>query len=173
MFPNVPKQKRWIREDPPFGLVRATFSSGDRIRTCDLWVMSQPVAVSPNPFRLKRAAHADSPGLSITRSLTPISVIAPCFVHKSVHNTISSQCSHLGGTGTPVICWRRPVPIRSFRSTSRQVSLCVLGRRQLRPLDPQSAMSRFHASQHGADIALTSLNRSGHLPQSQRVSRGL
>ena len=67
----------------------------------------------------------------------------------------------------------KAVPIRSFRSTSRQVSLCVLGRRQLRPLDPQSAMSRFHASQHGADIALTSLNRSGHLPQSQRVSRGL
>ena len=40
-FTNVHKQERWIREDPPFGLVRATFfSSGDRIRTCDLWVMS-------------------------------------------------------------------------------------------------------------------------------------
>jgi hypothetical protein len=32
-------------------------SSGDPIRTYDLWVMSQPVAFSPNAFRLKRAAH--------------------------------------------------------------------------------------------------------------------
>ena len=37
----------------PFGLVRATFfSSGDRIRTCDLWVMSEPVAVSLSTFGL-------------------------------------------------------------------------------------------------------------------------
>jgi hypothetical protein len=38
----------------PFPLVAGTLvagtvsGSGDRIRTCDLWVMSQPVAVSPN-----------------------------------------------------------------------------------------------------------------------------
>jgi hypothetical protein len=38
----------------PFDLVRATFfSSGDRIRTCDLWVMSEPVAVSPSAVGLK------------------------------------------------------------------------------------------------------------------------
>ena len=44
--------------------------SGDRTER-DLWVMSQPVAISPNPFRLKRAAHTDSPGLGITPHLTP------------------------------------------------------------------------------------------------------
>ena len=71
---------RWWR---PAGVIFA--GSEDRIRTCGLWVMSQSVAFSPNPFRLKRAAHADSPGVGITPNPT-ISVIAPCFVHKSVHN---------------------------------------------------------------------------------------
>ena len=55
----------------PFGLVRATFfSSGDRIRTCDLWVMSQPVAVSNRPSGLKGAGHAESPVAAITPRIT-------------------------------------------------------------------------------------------------------
>src|SRR5258705_12429118 len=44
------------------GLVRRTLlSSGDRIRTCDLWVMSQPVPVSRLSAGLKSAGHDRSP----------------------------------------------------------------------------------------------------------------
>ena len=52
---------------PPdaFPLVART----NRIR--DLWVMSQPVAVTSHLLRLKRAGHEESPGPAITPRLTP------------------------------------------------------------------------------------------------------
>jgi len=41
--------------------VAISFSSGDRIRTCDLWVMSQPVAVSSRLARLKEQVTINRP----------------------------------------------------------------------------------------------------------------
>jgi hypothetical protein len=58
-MPNGP------RRELPGGVLPG---SGDRIRTGDLWVMSQPVAIAPNAIRLKRARHdrfaRPSPGSS-------------------------------------------------------------------------------------------------------------
>ncbi|MDT5307498.1 MAG: hypothetical protein QOE48_3176 [Mycobacterium sp.] len=52
----------------PFGLVRATScSSGDRIRTCDLWVMSQWTGVALGPARLKCAGQVWSAISAITQ----------------------------------------------------------------------------------------------------------
>ena len=42
-------------------------TGGDRIRTCDLWVISQPVAVSNRPSGLKGAGHAESPVAAMGR----------------------------------------------------------------------------------------------------------
>src|ERR1700694_809860 len=67
-FPSVPRTKwppahaggRLAWSEPPF------FSSGDRIRTCDLWVMSEPVPVPHHHAGLKRAGHDQSPVQAIT-----------------------------------------------------------------------------------------------------------
>ena len=45
--------------------------SGDRIRTCDLWVMSQPVAGSHRLARLKPAGYDSSTVQAITPHSTP------------------------------------------------------------------------------------------------------
>src|ERR1700687_996129 len=56
-------------------LPQNAFSSGDRIRTCDLWVMSEPVAVSRDTPGLIPAGHprsavqAVSPGLACSHLL--------------------------------------------------------------------------------------------------------
>ena len=50
---NFPKEHEMAPGESP-GAIFA--GSGDRIRTCDLWVMSQPVAVSPDTLGLKPAA---------------------------------------------------------------------------------------------------------------------
>jgi hypothetical protein len=54
---NVHKSVHNRRENGPRGRTSGAISasSGDRIRTCDLWVMSRPVAVSRIPRRLIRA----------------------------------------------------------------------------------------------------------------------
>ena len=59
MFPNTfPSGMKTAPEKSP-GAVST--GSGDRIRTCDLWVMSQPVAVSSRAVRLICAGHEESP----------------------------------------------------------------------------------------------------------------
>ena len=69
----------------PFPVVRDhCLSSGDRIRTCDLWVMSQPVAVSRRVPRLKPAGHQELRAEVITSRSTPsrqlrrVSFTNPC-----------------------------------------------------------------------------------------------
>jgi hypothetical protein len=59
--------------------------SGDRTER-DLWVMSQPVAVSPNAIRLKRARHDRFARPSHRAASHPISAVTPRFVHTSIHN---------------------------------------------------------------------------------------
>jgi hypothetical protein len=59
--------------------------SGDRTER-DLWVMSQPVAVSPNAIRLKRARHDQFARPSHRAASHPISAVTPRFVHTSIHN---------------------------------------------------------------------------------------
>jgi hypothetical protein len=51
---------------------RATFLvAGTGFRTCDLWVMSQPVAVSSRLAGLKRRGHDESPDRAIARHVSP------------------------------------------------------------------------------------------------------
>jgi hypothetical protein len=60
--------------------------SGDRIRTCDLWVMSQPVAVSRGRPRLKPAGHDE---LRV-QAVTPHSTPSPQLRHVSFPNPFPS-----------------------------------------------------------------------------------
>jgi hypothetical protein len=59
--PNVSKHASIRHGNDPWekspGAVSA--ASGDRIRTCDLWVMSPPFAVSPGAPRLIVPGHGD------------------------------------------------------------------------------------------------------------------
>ena len=69
-------------EVAPLGAISA--GSGDRIRTCDLWVMSQPVAVSRRRPRLKPAGHDGLCVQALTSRCTRSRQLRRRFVPKSV-----------------------------------------------------------------------------------------
>jgi hypothetical protein len=82
MFPNTSTSgMKMAPEVRTSGAISA--GSGDRIRTCDLWVMSQPVPVSHGLPGLKRAGHDQPPVPAITvrltssRQLRPVSFTNP------------------------------------------------------------------------------------------------
>jgi hypothetical protein len=115
--------------------------SGDRIRTCDLWVMSQPVAVSPNTLGLIAARQQRSARPTCFTASRLFAPVSPRFVPKSVPNTAKRQvqpprreiswwmpsgwsmqwrCFGRVGAPRPTSCWARQAqPIRSTRTVSR------------------------------------------------------
>jgi hypothetical protein len=74
MFPRVFSSgtKTGPREGSPGAVLRGSgdSGSGDRLRTCDLWVMSQPVPVSHGLLGLKCAGHDQPPLPAVTVRLT-------------------------------------------------------------------------------------------------------
>ena len=132
--------------------------------------MSQPVAVSNRPSGLKRAGHEESPVLGHHAASHAIAAVAPRFVHKSVHNTTSSHCSHLGGRPAPRMSWWRIVrcagghegPVRGRRRSVGQVRADPILSQHIATGEPMCARptatcDHLTPSQTGADFVRPAL----------------